>query len=203
MIDAYVNAIVRHNGPPKRKPKAEPAGEKQPEVRQVPSIPDGSKQVPGYPHYYATKDGHVWTKYRGYPRQLKESVHKEGYHYVNLTGVGRSHTKAVPIHRVIAAAFHPNPDGLRDVNHKNLDKSDNRPENLEWVSHADNCRHARNAGKGTAKLTDAQRAEIYSGGHSDVAFAKRFGVSVTTVRSCRIGRTYAGAKPVQTRLGLT
>lgn len=42
------------------------------------------------------------------------------------------------VHRLIADAFVPNPDNLSSVNHKNGDKTDNRAENLEWVSQSSN-----------------------------------------------------------------
>lgn len=38
------------------------------------------------------------------------------------------------IHHLVAKAFIPNPQGLRDVRHKDGDKLNNAVENLEWVS---------------------------------------------------------------------
>ena len=43
------------------------------------------------------------------------------------------------IHRLVAETFIPNPLGLRDVDHIDGNKTNNRVENLRWVSHKENC----------------------------------------------------------------
>lgn len=50
------------------------------------------------------------------------------------------------VHRLVASAFISIPQNATCVNHKNGKPSDNRVENLEWVTHAENVRHAYSTG---------------------------------------------------------
>jgi hypothetical protein len=88
---------------------------------------------------------------------------------------------------LVAEAFlGPKPAG-RTVNHKNGEKTDNRPENLEYVTRSENQHHAYETGlqgrgqkHGRAKLTNEQVREIrrrFDNGENRTRMGKEFGVS--------------------------
>lgn len=109
------------------------------------------KSIPGYESLYEVsssgqirscdrtivcKDGKI--KYlKG--RILKPSLGKYGRNQYTLAKNG--HKESVRGYRIVAEAFIPNPLNLPEVNHINGNNTDDRVENLEWVSFEDNLRH--------------------------------------------------------------
>ncbi len=67
---------------------------------------------------------------KGKPGYMKASL-------VSSDGV----RKLLSVHRIVARAFVPGSAENMDVNHKDLDKTNNVWTNLEWVTHAENVRH--------------------------------------------------------------
>jgi len=60
--------------------------------------------------------------------------------------------KTFKVHRLVAMAFIPNPDGFPQINHKNENKADNRVENLEWCTAQYNVLYNGNAQRIGKKL---------------------------------------------------
>ena len=71
-----------------------------------------------------------------YGRVRKPALGNSGYKEVVLCKDGKP--KHYLIHRLIMLHFVPNPDNLKCVDHINRIKTDNRIENLRWVSKSDN-----------------------------------------------------------------
>lgn len=72
--------------------------------------------------------------------KLTPSRGRGGYLTVNLGTEGVC--KNTLVHRLVAIAFLGPPPPLHEVNHKNGKRSDNRLENLEWVTRSQNVAHS-------------------------------------------------------------
>lgn len=67
--------------------------------------------------------------------------------------------RTVSIHRLVAEAFVPNPDGLPEVNHKDEDKTNNRADNLEWMNHIENTRYGTAVQRRTDKEINGKKSK--------------------------------------------
>lgn len=102
-------------------------------------------------NYYVSNDGEIKNNLTG--RILKLNSAHNGYKKTNVSINGK--LKTVFIHRLVAELFIPNPNNLPQVNHKDGNKTNNRADNLEWVTLQENVIHAHKIGlnkhKGTTK----------------------------------------------------
>lgn len=104
-------------------------------------LPDGSK------------------RHRCFERSKIKTGHtrnQQGYYQVRLGG---RQGKTKTLHRILAEAFVPNPNGYNVVNHKDGNKSNCSIDNLEWCTSSENNKHAY--ATGLKEMTLQQKYQHY------------------------------------------
>lgn len=82
---------------------------------------------------------------RTYEEQILSQRMSRGYLMAQLNKGNRVLPKR--IHRLVAEAFIPNPENKPCIDHLNADKTDNRVENLRWVTHSENMKNPITRGR--------------------------------------------------------
>jgi hypothetical protein len=126
-----------------------------------------------------------------------------GYITVQLWKNGEK--RAHYVHHLVARAFvGPAPSPVHEVNHKDLDKSNCRASNLEWLSKPEHTDHnlehgatARGVRNAASKLTDDDVRDIRrrkANGETYDALSERFQVGWTTIQSIVLEKTWRHVK---------
>lgn len=109
------------------------------------------KSISGYDNYTVDECGNVFNTLTN--RCLKKF--KSGnYQQVTLCKDGKK--RSLYIHRLVADAFVPNPNGFRQVNHKDENTMNNFSDNLEWCDSRYNC----NYGTRNSKIKEANSIPV-------------------------------------------
>lgn len=156
--------------------------------------------------YEVSNTGRVRSLTR-YKKVIKPHITNAGYYQYQLWHKGMCHVASA--HRLVAQAFVSNPYGNNVVNHIDENKLNNNAENLEWVSHADNCRYGTAIARRTQHLDYSKRrvnnanqikacskpikqytksGEFIREWPSATECAKATGMSLSGIRSVVIGR---------------
>lgn len=105
-----------------------------------------AKCIDGFDGRYTVyEDGRIYKK-KGNDRRckghfIKSKVNKNGYAIIDIQF--NKVRKVIPLHRILAASFIPNPENKKTVNHKDGNKLNNSLLNLEWNTHKENNWHSR------------------------------------------------------------
>lgn len=148
---------------------------------------EGLYEIDTSGNVYSLATGRIKKPYsvNGYLKQsLRDRNHKESKKYV---------------HRLVAEAFIPNPDGLPEVNHKDCNKQNNAISNLEWCTRGENLRHAWKHGlkcmgekHGMHVLTIEQVMDIKTKRLPQKEYAKLYGIAQCTVSAIQLGKLWKG-----------
>ena len=102
------------------------------------------KQKEGFSKYLISNYGRVLSldyKHKGIAEELKQNYgySSSGKRYCRVALYNDNGKKQyLLVHRLVAELFIPNPNNLPQVNHIGEDKTNNRVDNLEWISQKDN-----------------------------------------------------------------
>ena len=151
----------------------------------------------GITQYEISDTGSIRHIFTGDARQ--PSLNKGGYYRISLHGFTYS------VHRLVGEAFIENPLNNPVINHKNGIKTDNRVENLEWVTSSENTLHAYNTGLkrrgedfNCAKLSDTDVENIklrFVQGHRSHDIAADYEVAEGSIANIRSGRAWKHIRP--------
>lgn len=105
--------------------------------------------------------------------------------------------KNMLIHRILAIVFIKNPNNYPCINHKDGNKLNNSLNNLEWVTHSMNNKHAYDTGlkvkEGVFNEKDLINIKyMVNSGISQRKIANKLNVDRSTVQRVISGKTYKG-----------
>lgn len=105
------------------------------------------RDIPGYEKLYQVSNlGRVKSlgnKSNHKKPTIKQLQFRNNYYSITLYKNGK--TKTTGVHRLVAQAFIPNPDGKPEINHKDENKLNNKIDNLEWVTKKENINYGKGA----------------------------------------------------------
>lgn len=108
-------------------------------VSETTLIDEEWRVVKDFPFYKISNYGRLMNRYG---RILKPRLQNSGYYFYSLyDGRGRDFQTQITVHKLVMISFIGNNKGY-DINHIDGNKLNNHVNNLEYISHSDNAKHA-------------------------------------------------------------
>lgn len=151
------------------------------------------RNIRGFDGYKVSNDGYVYSEKTR--RILNRINNNKGYYHICLTVDGKMQYQL--LHRLIAEAFIPNPEGKPFINHIDGNKKNNKIENLEWVTNQENIRHAFEIGLMKGRPSNRKKAilqidkdtkQVIKEYSSQLEASKELNIHVGSLSQCLNGK---------------
>lgn len=123
-------------------------------------------------------------------------LNKDGYYQIPFI-TSEGYWSTTGHHRLVALAYVPNDDPINktEVNHKDYNRKNNHPDNLEWVSHRDNVlysrKHYAKYGSDNPNFGNKKLSQIYQN-NPELALEKQSRKGIKNGRCRQIQLYYKG-----------
>ena len=143
------------------------------------------KDIKNFEGLYAVNEsGDVWS-FRS-QKFLKQYDNGHGYKMVNISVDGN--VFHLRVHRLVAEAFVPNPEGKSDIDHIDNCRDNNHYSNLRWVSAKENCNNVINNRKVSRRKLPVRCIETGVVYQNQTEAANAYGISPKGIGFCLCGK---------------
>ena len=151
------------------------------------------REIEGSESYFISACGRAFSTKQKKVKELKLHLTTNGYPHIIISK--GSERKSVLVHKIVLTTYGgPRPEGMQ-VGHLNGIKTDNRIENLKWVTIRENSIHTFAHGTmHCAKLTHDQVIEVkrlLRDGVSGAEVGRRFGLKKHSVSEIKTGKHWS------------
>lgn len=138
------------------------------------------RDIPGYKAKASTL-GRIMSLYGRKPKIRKLQKGLRGK-YLRVQFINRG--PYLSVHRLVAMAFHENPENYPLIRHLDNDGTNNKPSNLAWGNQSQNIKEGRKGcvNRPTNPLVKRVIKEAYQAGFSKLSIGNYFRITDTSVR---------------------
>lgn len=167
--------------------------------------PEELRPVPGYPAYFVSSHGHIYSDKRGRRRRLKPDIADQGHMRVQLHRDGKAGPRGdrLLVHRLVLEAFvSAPPSDNSQGRHRDGNPTNNAVTNLFWGDQSANWQDSMRHGT-FRRYSKLERFEVdrikerHNSGSNTSELAAEYGVSETQIRNIVSGKQWAVQSPIE------